>query len=83
MLGAHAPLVLSDTGILRAMFGEAALFGPNTPEGLAAALREALARQPELRARSEALKLRRQESWLAEARRASQIARDGSGPTEP
>lgn len=82
-LGAHAPLVLSDTGILRAMFGEAALFGPNTPEGLAAALREALAHQPELRARSEALKLRRQESWLAEARRASQITRDGSGPTEP
>ena len=72
-LGAHAPLVLSDTGILRKMFGEAAVFGENTPESLAAALREALAHQPEMRAKSEALKLRRQESWLAEARRASQI----------
>lgn len=77
-LGAHAPLVLSDTGTLRRMFGEAALFGENAPEALAAALREALAHQPEMRARSEALKLRRQENWLAEARRASQVAGDGS-----
>ncbi|TPE48423.1 glycosyltransferase [Amaricoccus solimangrovi] len=76
-LGAHSPLVLSDTGILRKMFGDAALFGENTPEALAAALGEALAHQPEMRAKSEALKLRRQESWLAEARRASQI---GNGP---
>jgi glycosyltransferase involved in cell wall biosynthesis len=76
-LGAHAPLVLSDTGILRKMFGEAALFGLNTPEELAAAIREALAHQPEMRARSEALKLRRQESWLAEAKRASQFTGDG------
>lgn len=76
-LGAHAPLVLSDTGILRKMFGDAALFGENTPEGLSAALREALARQPEMRAKSEALKLRRQESWLAEAHRASQIGSAG------
>ena len=37
-LGAERALVLSDTRILRAMFGEAALFAPNTPEGLAAAL---------------------------------------------
>jgi Glycosyl transferase 4-like domain len=83
-LGAHSPLVLSDTGILRKMFGDAALFALNTPETLAASIAEALAHQPEMRARSEALKLRRQESWLAEAKRASQLSRDGggSGPTE-
>lgn len=83
-LGAHAPLVLSDTGILRKMFGDAALFAQNNPEALAGALAQAIGCQPELRARSEALKRRRQESWLAEAKRASQIARDGgNGPTEP
>ena len=38
-LGAERALVLSDTRILRAMFGEAALFAPNTPEGLAARAR--------------------------------------------
>lgn len=81
-LGAHSALVLSDTGILRKMFGEAALFAPNTPEDLAAALREALDHQAELEARSEALKLRRQASWLAEARRASQIPAADNGPRE-
>ena len=69
--------------ILRKMFGDAALFGQNTPEGLAGAIREALAHQPELRARSEALKLRRQESWLADAKRASQIAREGRAGPDP
>ena len=37
-LGADRALVLSDTRILRTLFGAAALFAPNTPEGLAAAL---------------------------------------------
>ncbi len=82
-LGAHSALVLSDTGILRKMFGEAALFARNTPEELAAALREALDHRAELEARSEALKLRRQASWLAEARRASQIPAPGDdGPKQ-
>ena len=62
-LGAHRALVLSDTRILRAMFGAAALFAPNTPEGLSGALRDALARRPELEARSAALKARRQADW--------------------
>ena len=66
-LGAHRALVLSDTRILRAMFGEAALFAQNTPEGLAARLREAMARRPELEARSAALKARRQADWRAAA----------------
>jgi len=81
-LGAHSALVLSDTGILRKMFGEAALFARNTPEELAAALREAIDHRVELEARSEALKLRRQASWLAEARRASQIPASGNGPRD-
>ncbi len=66
-LGAHRALVLSDTRILRAMFAEAALFAKNTPEDLAAGLREALARRPELEARSAALKARRQRDWRAAA----------------
>ena len=68
-LGAHSALVLSDTRILRSMFGEAALFARNTPESLAAALRDALARRDEFRARSAALKARRQAGWLDTARR--------------
>jgi hypothetical protein len=66
-LGAHRALVLSDTRILRAMFGEAALFARNTPEELAARLRDALDRRPELEARSAALKARRQRDWRAAA----------------
>lgn len=62
-LGADRALVLSDTRILRSMFGEAALFARNTPEDLTARLREGLARRKELEARSVALKLRRQEDW--------------------
>jgi hypothetical protein len=67
-LGAHCALVLSDTLTLRNMFGAAALFAQNTPAGLAAALREALARRDELRARSAELKARRQAAWLKAAR---------------
>lgn len=62
-LGAHRALVLSDTRILRTMFGDAALFAPNTPEGLSGGLRDALARGPELEARSAALKTQRQRDW--------------------
>lgn len=62
-LGAHRALVLSDTRILRAMFGDAALMAENRPEALAAALRGALAQRPALEARSAALKVRRQAEW--------------------
>ncbi len=62
-LGANRALVLSDTRILRAMFGEAALFARNTPEEMAARLREAVADRPALEARSAALKERRQSDW--------------------
>lgn len=66
-LGANRALVLSDTRILRAMFGEAALFAKTTPEDIAARLREALALRPELEMRSAALKTRRNEDWRAAA----------------
>jgi len=66
-LGADKALVLSDTRILRAMFADAALFARNTPEDLAARLREALARRPELEARSAALKARRLQDWRVPA----------------
>lgn len=66
-LGVDKALVLSDTRVLRAMFGAAALMARNTPEDLAARLREAMARRAELEARSAALKTRRLEEWRAPA----------------
>lgn len=72
-LGAHRALVLSDTRILRAMFGTAALFAKNTPEDLAARLREALARRGELEGLSAALKARRQREWRAAAAAATAL----------
>ncbi|WP_299129929.1 glycosyltransferase [uncultured Amaricoccus sp.] len=72
-LGAHCALVLSDTPTLRAIFGAAALFARNDPESFAETLAEAVASRDALRARSEALKIRRRSSWLAEARAASGI----------
>jgi len=66
-LGAHRALVLSDTRILRTMFGAAALFARNTPEDLSASLREAVGRRAELEARSAALKVRRQTDWRVAA----------------
>ena len=74
-LGAHCALVLTDTPTLRNMFGEAALFAQNTPESLAAALREALSRRDDLRARSAALKAWRQAAWLDAARLAVRAPR--------
>ena len=83
-LGAHSALVLSDTGILRKMFGDAALFAQNTADSFATTLREALGQREELEARSEALKISRQRTWLAEAQRASQLSDSRpDGPEAP
>lgn len=71
-LGGDKALVLSDTSILRSMFGDAALFTRNTPEDIAATLREALDRRPGLEAASATLKARRQSEWRAPA---EQVAR--------
>ena len=64
-LGAGRALVLSDTRVLRGMFGEAALMSANTTADLAGTLREALARKSELEARSTALRDRRLADWIA------------------
>ena len=72
-LGAHRALVLSDTRILRAMFGDAALFAKNTPEDLAARLARRSRAAPELEARSAALKARRQADWRAAAAAATAL----------
>ncbi|WP_424930953.1 glycosyltransferase [Amaricoccus macauensis] len=63
-LGAGRPLVLSDTRVLRAMFGSAALLTPNTSPGISATLREALDRRTELEERSRALSDRRLAEWV-------------------
>jgi glycosyltransferase involved in cell wall biosynthesis len=63
-LGAGRALVLSDTRVLRAMFGSAALLTPNTVPGLAATLGEALEHRGDLEERSRALCARRQAEWL-------------------
>jgi glycosyltransferase involved in cell wall biosynthesis len=63
-LGAGRALVLSDTRVLRMMFGSAALLTPNTVPGLAATLGEALERRSELEEKSQALRARRQIEWL-------------------
>lgn len=68
-LGAHRALVLSDTAILRSMFGEAALFTVNTPEAIVERLREALSRREELEARSAALAAQRRTAWRKAADR--------------
>ena len=66
-LGADKALVLSDTSILRSMFGEAAVLVKNTPEGLAAGLREGMAQREELEAKSCALKEKRIRDWRGPA----------------
>jgi glycosyltransferase involved in cell wall biosynthesis len=54
-VGLGRPLVLSDLAGLRERFGAAALFAPNRPPAIAAALRAALADGPALAARSRRL----------------------------
>lgn len=63
-LGAGRALVLSDTRVLRTMFGSAALLTPNTVPGLSVTLREALETRGELEWKSRALRERRQIEWL-------------------
>lgn len=62
-VGAARPMVLSDTGILRELFGTAARFTPNEAEPLAAALTAALAELPAMATDSRALKESRERRW--------------------
>lgn len=63
-LAAGRALVLSDTRVLRSMFGSAALLTPNTAPALAATLGEAFALQEELEGKSRDLSARRQLEWI-------------------
>jgi glycosyltransferase involved in cell wall biosynthesis len=62
-VGAGKAMVLSDTRILRDLFGHAALFAANEPPALAAALRRALADRETLEARSRELRASRETRW--------------------
>ncbi|RKF15971.1 glycosyltransferase [Altericroceibacterium spongiae] len=66
-VGAGKAMVLSDTAILRELFGSAALFAKNEPNALAAACREAIASASELNARSATLREARELRWEAQA----------------
>lgn len=63
-LGAGRALVLSDTRVLRAMFGAAALLSPNTASDLARTLRAATARQQDLEVASQSLRDQRLAAWI-------------------
>lgn len=62
-VGAGRPLVLSDTRILRTLFGDAALFAANEPTALASTIGDALCRTAELATKTQALRLQREQRW--------------------
>jgi glycosyltransferase involved in cell wall biosynthesis len=68
-LAAGRALVLSDTRVLRSMFGTAALLTPNTAPAVSVTLMEAFERREELEAKSRDLSARRQLEWIAVIRR--------------
>ncbi|HXM56513.1 MAG TPA: glycosyltransferase, partial [Candidatus Dormibacteraeota bacterium] len=82
-VGLGRPLVLSDLPGLRERFGRAALFAPNRPDAMAAAVRRALASGDELAARSRALAadLRRQHAAALDRLRAALSEPDGAPRT--
>lgn len=63
-VGASKPLVLSDTAILREMFGAAALFAPNDPSALARTITSALGQSDALAERSRELAAVRELRWI-------------------
>jgi len=67
-VGAGKAMVLSDTAILRDLFGSAALFAKNDAAALAAACREAVARAGELDERSATLCKAREARWRNQAK---------------
>ncbi len=73
-IGAGKPLVLSDTHILRELFGAAAVFSRNDVKSLAAAIEDALARAPSLAQRSEALRRQRELRWRQQLQQALGLA---------
>jgi glycosyltransferase involved in cell wall biosynthesis len=67
-IGAGKATVLSDTAILRELFGQAALFSSNDAASLAKTVREAAERHEALEAASRALKEARAVRWREQAR---------------
>lgn len=74
-VGAGLAMVLSDTAILRTLFGAAALFAINEPEALATACRQAVARSTELAVRSAELRVARESRWAGQAAHVARRAR--------
>jgi glycosyltransferase involved in cell wall biosynthesis len=66
-IGAGRALVLSDTRVLRAMFGRAAVFSENHAGSLMEAIAEALDNRDELQRRSAELRSDRHASWMEQA----------------
>jgi glycosyltransferase involved in cell wall biosynthesis len=62
-VGAGRALVLSDTSVLRKLFGDAALFSRNTSDALVTTIETALRQREHLQARSEILRERRLADW--------------------
>jgi glycosyltransferase involved in cell wall biosynthesis len=82
--GLGRPLVLSDLAGLRERFGAAALFAPNRPDAMAAALRGALVDGPALAARSLSLAedLRRRHGRALDDLRGRLAAEPGPAPPQ-
>jgi glycosyltransferase involved in cell wall biosynthesis len=74
-VGAGLAMVLSDTSILRTLFGSAALFAANKPEALAETCRQAVARSTELAVRSADLRVARESRWAGQAAHVAGLAR--------
>lgn len=67
-VGAGKPLLLSDTAILRELFGSAAVFAPNQPRAIALAIVSALEQSEALAAGSRDLAAARELRWLDQLR---------------
>lgn len=69
------PLVVSDHSVLREYFADAAVYVRGDAAGIAAGVREALARSTELAERSAALAARREAEWVDAAERLLAVVR--------
>lgn len=80
-IGAGKPLVLSDTTILRELFGAAGMFTPNEAEAMAGVVREALGRLDTMASRAAALREMREARWTAQLQAALKGAGIACAPT--
>lgn len=66
-IGAGRPMIISDTKLLRDLFGQAGIFVDNDADSILQGCRTALARQSEYAAAARTMRARRMEHWLTEA----------------